>query len=186
MNLPSIILINLLVLTLNAQAEAGPAGNLIDEMQGVYKYRFKGSNADGTETWKAEDVIEIVPIDGSHIYFRAYEEGANGHNCHIFGVAAYEDDAFVYHDPKYSTIWNQRCSLRISLTKTVLKLSDVAGSNGESTCPMYCGARASLSDFSIARGSKRKIRYLDIVRASRQYKEAEEAFTNSTKEANKK
>lgn len=180
MNVASLILTSLIALTFQVHAEDSPASKLISEMHGVYKYRFIGSDTSGNK-WKAENIVEIVPFDDAHVYFRAYLETVNGHNCHVYGIAAHEDGKFVYRDPQFDEIFKQRCTLNISLTKTKLQLSDTVGAGGESTCPMYCGARARLDDFSIARSSRREIRYLKLVKASRQYLEAVDAFTKTTK-----
>lgn len=180
MNVVSFILASLIALTSQVHAEDSPAAKLISEMHGVYKRQFVDRDTSGNK-WEAENIVEIVPFDDAHVYFRAMLETVNGHNCHVYGIAAYEEGRFVYRAPKFDEIFKQQCTLQISLTKTKLQLSDAVGTNGESTCPMHCGARASLNDFSIARSSRREIRYLKRVKASRQYLEAVDAFAQTAK-----
>lgn len=180
MNVVSFVFVGLMTLTFHVHAADSSAAKLISEMRGVYKHRFIDSDTSGNK-WEAENIVEIVPFDDVHVYFRAYLETVNGHNCHVYGIAAFEDGRFVYRDTQFNEIWKQRCTLNISLTNTKLQLSDAAGVDGESTCPMYCGARANLGNFSIAKSSRREIRYLKIVKESRQYLEAVDAFTQTMK-----
>jgi hypothetical protein len=158
-----------------------PASTLINELKGVYKYRFIGGTWDRSETWQAENVVEIVPFDDSRIYIRASLEFGNGHLCGIWGIAEYENNAFVYHEPAELKQGNPSCTLKIFATQTDLVLTDIDGANENSTCSMHCGARGSLSNYTIARSSKRKIRYLERLKASRQYLESVEAFKGKAK-----
>lgn len=179
-----LIIVGWLMLT-TADAKDMSSAQLIDELQGVYKHRFLNrSYAVGdNETWQSEDIVEIVPYDDSHVYIRAHLEFANGHLCAIWGVAGYENGKFVYHDPDItmSNDGSTACTLTISLTKTDLSLTDNVAPNRFSTCYRYCGARGTFSDYLITRSSKRKIRYLDRLKASRQYLEAVEKFKSMKK-----
>jgi hypothetical protein len=169
------ILICLLLPILSVAADV-PAATLINDLQGVYKHRFMGGTYNGSETWQAEDVVEIVPFDDSHIYVRASLEFGNGHLCGIWGIAEYENGAFVYHEPEKLRQGDPSCTLKISATNSDLVLTDIDSANEDSTCSMHCGARGSLANYTIARSSKRKIRYLERLKASRQYLEAADAF----------
>ena len=155
-----------------AEEAAAPAVALMQQMQGVYKYRFPNSTIDGKEKWISEDVVEIVPMDDRHIYVRAELAFGNGHSCSINGAAAYESGAFVFHEPSQPPYGPLRCMLRVSLGEKHLQLTDIDPSKGEATCRMYCGARGSLSDYTIARSARREIRYLPRLKASPQYQEA--------------
>lgn len=147
----------------------------IEELHGVYKFRFKNGLVTG-ESYQSEDIVEIVPFDDSHIYIRTHLEFANGHQCSIWGIAGYEGGTFVYREPENTSIRSPSCTLRISATKENLVLTDVDSTTGYSTCSAHCGARGSFYNFSIARSSKRKIRYLERLKASSQYLEAVDAF----------
>ncbi len=166
-----------LLLPIFSDAADMPSASLINELQGVYKHRFMNNNSPsgGAETWQAEDIIEIVPFDDSHIYIRASLEFINGHMCGIWGIAEYENGTFVYREPKEPSDESPSCTLKISATKDDLMLTD-ADTNDIPTCRMHCGARGSFYHYSIARSSKRRIRYLDRLKASRQYLEAVNAF----------
>ncbi|GGC63934.1 hypothetical protein [Undibacterium terreum] len=168
---------------LPAFAADTPAGKLIDDMQGVYKHRFTSgiispgkAPGEADEKYEAEDIIEIVPYDASHIYLRAELQFYNGHSCSISGIAGYENGALVYHDPQKPLEGEPHCTLKVELTDKNLRLSDRANPQAPASCRMYCGARGSLSDYSIAKSAKRKIRYLDRLKASSEYAQAVEAF----------
>jgi hypothetical protein len=165
-----------LILPIISEAADNSAVSLINDLKGVYKYRFTGGTYDGSQTWPSENIVEIVPFDESHIYVRASLEFSNGHLCGIWGIAEYENNSFVYREPKSLEHSDSSCVLKISANKHDLVLTDSNSTNTDSTCQMHCGARGSLINYTIARSSKRKIRYLDRLKASRQYLEAVEAF----------
>lgn len=158
-----------------AEAADKSSAALIEDIHGVYKFSFKNSLVTG-ENYQSEDIVEIVPFDGAHIYIRAHLEFVNGHQCSIWGIAGYEDGIFVYRDPEESIYGGPSCSLKISTNENSLMLSDIDNNTGLSTCSMNCGARGSFSDYSIAKSSKRKIRYIERLKASSQYLESVDAF----------
>lgn len=164
-----------LLLPFFAEAADRSSAALIEELHGVYKFRFKNGLVTG-ESYQSEDIVEIVPFDDSHIYIRAHLEFANGHQCSIWGIAGYEDGTFVYREPENTSIMTPSCTLKISATKEKLILTDVDSATGHSTCSSHCGARGSFFNYSIARSSKRKIRYLERLKASSQYLEAVDTF----------
>lgn len=151
---------------------AEPPNTLMQAFSGVYKNRFPNGTIDGKETWMSEDIVEIVPIDARNIYFRAELQFSNGHICSLNGAAAYAHGGFIYRDAEFDPIWKQRCVLRLRLTDKDLQLTDLDPESGASTCRMYCGMRGSLSDYRIARSSRRTIRYLPRLKASAQYQNA--------------
>lgn len=175
---PYLAFIFLLAPVCSEAADSSPAA-LIEELQGVYKFRFMNSLVTG-ERYQSEDIVEIVPFDDSHIYIRAHLDFANGHQCSIWGIAGYSNGAFVYRDPEKFSIERPPCTLKISTTEKNLVLTDIDSSTELSTCRWYCGARGSFSNYSIARSSKRRIRYIERLTASSQYLEAVEAFKNQS------
>jgi len=175
---PYLAFIFLLVPAFSEAADSSSAA-LIEELQGVYKFRFMNSLVTG-ERYQSEDVVEIVPFGDSHIYIRAHLDFANGHQCSIWGIAGYDNGAFVYHEPEEASSGRPSCTLKISTTGKHLVLTDIDNTAQLSTCRWHCGARGSFSNYSIARSSKRRIRYIERLKASSQYLEAVEAFKNQS------
>jgi hypothetical protein len=158
---------------------ADDADKLIGAIDGVYKRHFKTTFYDGSkdpdeEEIDAEDVVELARHDRTHIYVRAELQFRNGHSCSIAGLAGYEAGAFVYHqigedqDPA-----EPPCTLRITVAKNEIVLSDQQG-DGPSTCASSCGANGSLAGHHIERSRRKPIRYLERLKASREYKHAVE------------
>jgi len=157
------------------KAADNSSASLRAELQGVYKSRFKNGLVSGEE-YQSENIVEIVPFEDSNIYIRAHLEFFNGHLCSIWGIAEYQDGIFVYHDPTPSIDGSPSCTLKISASEKNLMLSDIDNATGLSTCGMNCGARGSFSNYSIARSSKKNIRYLKRLKTSPQYLESIDAF----------
>ena len=124
------------------------------------------------EPYQAEDVIEIVPYDADHVYVRAHLDFYNGHTCGVAGMARYEHGAFVYHDTVTAPLQGSPpCALKVSAERGQLTLTDRATPDAVSSCRAYCGVRGSLN-YSIGMDKRRAIRYLDRLKASREYKRA--------------
>jgi hypothetical protein len=163
-----------------AAVDAAPpdADRLITSLEGVYKRRFKSAMVTGPgqpdESYQAEDVIELVRHDRDHLYFRASLQFYNGHSCGLYGIAGFEGGRLVYRTREPG----ETCTLSISATATDLVLTDAVG-EGPSTCTAFCGARGSFRDYRIPLAKRRPIRYLPRLKASRQYKEAVEAFSKA-------
>lgn len=157
-----------------AVACAQEAHTLMEKMAGVYKHRFMSGvvvPGKADEPYQAENVIEIVPVDANHIYVRADLEFYNGHQCQITGMARFENGKFVYHDPEQPLPGHAPCVLRVGIEKDKLALTDRDGPQGESSCWTHCGARGSLT-YEIGMDKRRNIRYMERLRASRQFKQA--------------
>ncbi|WP_353400713.1 hypothetical protein [Duganella hordei] len=159
-----------------AAASADSASSkLIDQMQGVYKHRFANAVYVGEgkpdEPYQSEDIVEIVRYDDERIYFRAELQFYNGHTCSISGIAKYDQGHFVYRDPQAPLPGEAPCTMSISTNAGQLSLTDRI--NGSASChPGHCGARGSLSDYTIPTSAKRNIRYMDRLKASTEYKQA--------------
>lgn len=173
--------LSLLFLTLPfvAMGTEKPASTLMSEIEGVYKHRFINSSNHPEETWQAENIVEIVPVDQSHIYFRVSLEFAYGHKCAIWGIAEYENNAFVYHDTSKTVDTRPSCTLRISSTNKYLVLTDKIGTNEISSCSNYCGPRGNLTNYIISNSLKRRIHYLDKLKSSREYLESIDSLNKS-------
>ncbi len=166
-------------LAVPAHAPVTPSGKLIQDMEGVYKKRFPNRivvPGAPDEKYEAEDIVEVVRHDDSHIYVRASLTFDNAHHCGIAAIASYENGAFIYHDPNPSMSEKQACMLTVSVKGESLHLSDRATPSGPSTCSSLCGARGSLGDYAIAASKKTKIRYLPKLKASKEYLQAVKTF----------
>ena len=159
----------------SAKSIKNDPGQLIRDVEGVYKQTHHLGNVDG-DRYDAEDVVEIVQDAPDRIYFRAELNFYNGHTCSINGIAALKDDAFIYHAPKDTDASDAPCTLAIRLTDKDLVLYDRAGADSSSTCRDHCGMRGTLSGYTIPRNKKRVIKYMKKLLASDQYKQAVEEF----------
>lgn len=159
-----------------ASVPALPAQQLMQQIAGVYKHRFMSAAivpGQADEPYQAEDVIEIVPYDDEHVYVRVHLDFYNGHTCGIYGMARYEDGGFVHRASDSPPPGEQSCTLRIGVEKGKLTLTDRPRPDASRTCSDYCGARGSL-EYEIGMDKRRPIRYLERLKASRQYKEAQD------------
>jgi hypothetical protein len=163
-----------------AIAADNDAAALMKRIEGVYKHRFMSATItpgkapmEADVPYQAEDVIEIVRYDDSHIYLRADLNFYNGHTCNVSGLAGYETESFVFHDPEPGYPGGAQCALRVSTDKDKLFITDRSTPDGESSCRAYCGVRGSLSNTTMPLSARRPIRYMDLVKNSRQYKKAE-------------
>ena len=168
----------LLALLCACAASAQEASRLMQQMAGVYKHRWMSAtitpgkaSGEADVPYQAEDVIEIVPYDADHVYVRVHLDFYNGHTCGIAGMGRYEHGAFVYHDPERLLPDEPPCALKVGVEGGKLTLTDRASPDAVSTCRAYCGVRGSLN-YDIGMDKRRPIRYLDRLKASRQYRKA--------------
>ena len=166
------------ILPAMAQPDPSPAPALMQEMAGVYKHRFMSATIapgkapmEADEPYQAEDVVEIVPFDKDHIYVRARLNFYNGHSCGIAALARYEDGGFVYRDRAEAAPGLPQCVMRLGVDKGALTITDRIAPDGIRTCDKYCGARGTMN-YSIGMGKRRPIRYMERLKASRQYRAA--------------
>ena len=139
---------------------------LPESFAGVYKDRFENGLVSG-ETYQSEDILEIVPTGPDAAYVRTSLEFYNGHQCSLSGIAHTEGADLVYREPAAKQIGDTRCVLHVARKGADVVLSDEDGS-----CKVYCGARGSLSGDSFRASSRRPIRYMVRLKASRQFREA--------------
>lgn len=132
---------------------------LITKIEGVYKTQFSNALIDGTK-YKSENVLEIVRVSKSSIYFKAHLEYFNGHVCNILGLAKYSTlDKFTYKE--------DTCHFLISADSDKINLDDNGG-----TCKDFCGVRGSLSKIDFPISKKRLIKYMERLKKSEDYKNA--------------
>ena len=149
------------------------------DIEGVYKHRFMNgiitpgkAPMEADTPYESEDIVEIVPYDDSHIYVRAELQFYNGHTCSISGLAGREGRGYVFHDPETVAAGEQPCTLTVMPSRDTLTLTDRLGADGASTCRMHCGARGTLSNYTIPMKARRPIRYLDRLKRSNEYQKA--------------
>jgi hypothetical protein len=158
-----------------------PPAEAMKQMEGVYKHRFKNgiitpgkAPMEADEPYESEDIVEIVPHDATHVYVRAELQFYNGHSCSVAGMAGFENGKFVYHDPEPPIASEPACVLTLVQNKDTVTLTDRLAPEGAATCSMHCGARGSLSNYVMPKSTRRPIRYLKRLVASREYKKAVE------------
>ena len=141
---------------------------------GVYKSRFQNGLVTG-ETYRSEDILELVPLSPDKVYFRAHIEFYNGHQCSLWGVARVAGPELVYREAtKARTFGAAACLLRITRIGKSIRLADDDGS-----CKAYCGARGSFNNDTFPVASRRPIRYMRRLKASGQFRDALDEFKQS-------
>lgn len=151
-----------------AQNDAGATSHnpsvasTIRKIDGVHKSRFANSTVQ-QEKFQSEDILEIVPYGSDAIYFRVHLEFYNGHLCDLQGIAKYKDGAFLYHGPPDSG--PDICTLTITPGNKDITLDDIGGNCRAATC----GARGGYHGVGFARSSRRTIRYMKRLLASKEY-----------------
>jgi len=141
------------------------AEKVIASVQGVYKSRFKNGLVDGS-TFESENILELVPVRPGTVYFRTHLEFYNGHLCDLSGLASWRRaGVFLYEATALDE--SPPCRLRIAVTEKEVRFEDV-----DQTCKVYCGARGTFDGQGFPRSARREIRYLERLKASREYREA--------------
>jgi hypothetical protein len=139
------------------------ATDITSEWAGVYKERFPNGLVTG-ETYESENVLEIVRLDAESAYVRATLQFYNGHSCSIYGVARVEGESLVYHVPATPGD-RERCMLTLTRVGDAMRFGDANGA-----CQLRsCGARGSFEGIEMPVSSRRRIRYMTRLRASREF-----------------
>jgi hypothetical protein len=153
----------ILTLAVIAAAPVSP----VTSLAGRYSKHFQNGMVDGSKFW-SDDVVEIVPVDAGHAFFRSELAFFNGHSCSIAGVAKAVGGKLVYSEKQPSYDGGPTCRLTITTKGKSLLLDD-----GDGSCQSYCGARGSLTGFDlIPLSSKRPISYMARLKGSNEYKQA--------------
>jgi hypothetical protein len=141
----------------------------VDSIQGVYRVQHKIAMYDGSlppgQYNTVEDVVEIVALPHGDAYLRMHTVFDNGHLCGLHGVAKPEGDALVYrpHDNIEG-----KCALTLQRKGDQLVFGDK-----DSACKYdFCGMRGWFDGATLALSSRRPIRYMPRLVASREYAEA--------------
>lgn len=143
----------------------------LDSIAGVYKERFKNGLVTGEE-YESENVVEVVKVSPTTAYVRADLEFYNGHQCAIRGIAKLEGDALVYRPAERIEGFGP-CELGVSVKDGKLAFSDKDGECRR----YYCGARGGFDGIAFPLTSRRTIRYMPRLLASREYAAAMKEFT---------
>jgi hypothetical protein len=147
----------------------------IRTIEGVYKHRFKNGNVDG-ETYVSEDVLEVVRVAPDAAYVRAHLDFYNGHICAISGVARVEAGDLVYRTPALQAEGAPgECVLRVSPRRDAVSLAD------NFTCREYCGARGMFGGTRFPTASRRPIRYMPRLKASREFTDAMAKYSQAAR-----
>jgi hypothetical protein len=159
------------IILLGLMAVAATPSSPVASLAGRYSKHFQNGMVDGSKFW-SDDVVEIVPVDAAHAYFRADLAFYNGHSCSIAGVAKAVGGKLVYREKQPMYDGGPTCRLTIATKGKSLLLDD-----GDGGCQTYCGARGTLSGFDfIPLSSKRPIGYMPRLKRSSQYKDAVDAW----------
>lgn len=136
----------------------------VKSLAGRYSAHFQNGNVDGDRYW-SDDVVEIVPVDAYHAYFRVSLHFFNGHSCGLYGIAQARGATLDYRAPPGRS--ESRCHMTLSHKGDWLNLDDHAG-----TCQAMCGARGGFAAEGLPWKSKRPILYLARVKGSDEYRSA--------------
>lgn len=153
-------------LGVGAAMAAGP----FDDWVGVYKFNFKNGTVQG-ESYRAENILEVVEVDSTHAYVRTELSFFNGHTCSFRRVAKLEGDRLVYRGPKDDK--QAPCVLTVSHKtdkkgRAVVELDDEAGRCRDTGC----GARGAFEGINWAVTARKPIKYLERLRKSPEYADA--------------
>lgn len=149
-----------------ALGAASPAPLDPAKLAGVYTVDFTNGLVTG-ETYRSENLLEIVPTAPGAAYVHTELEFYNGHSCALWGVAHVEGTELVYRSRQEPlTPGDAPCVLHVFTKGGKVMLDD------QGTCQAWCGARGTLSGIDFPLSKRRPIRYMASLKASREYAEA--------------
>ena len=137
----------------------------VNTLAGRYSHHFANGFVTG-EKYESDDVLEIVPVDATHAYFRFDLQFYNGHSCALQGIAHAVGNTLAYREAPTGA-GEKRCTLTIARKGARLGWDD-----GDDSCRAYCGARGSFNEGSLPWSSKRPITYMARLKGSSEYKSA--------------
>jgi hypothetical protein len=151
----------------------------IAAINGAYTEKHQVRSVDGSSE-TAEDVVEIARYDPTHVFVRIVTHFDVGHSCGASGIAAFEDEAFVYRSRQSVRGDEPTCTLKLAMTANEVRITDRPDPNGPATCRALCGARGSLSDVSFSRMHRRPIPEMTLLKESEEYAAAVKEFNEKT------
>jgi hypothetical protein len=151
----------------------------IDDVAGVYKRRHEiAMHAEPASREQAENILEVVKVSPREAYVRVRLIFDNGHLCSLYGIANVEGSALVYRKPDTISVFAGRGKpFRSVETECILSLkrdgNRLVFDDKDDVCrASMCGARGILRKASFDLKSRRVIRYMPRLLASREYAEA--------------
>jgi len=142
-----------------------PAPNNTDApsaaIEGIYAETHAVRGVDGYSI-PAEDLVEIVAYDPTHVFVQLVAHFDNGGSCSLYGIATLENRTFVYRTRQFLSHDEPTCTLTVESTPDTLRVTDRSEGQTAGTCRAFCGVRGNLSDFAVSR--KRSIVRQDITR----------------------
>jgi len=158
---------------------ASSAETLITAVNGAYTEKHEVRSVDGSVK-TAEDVVEIAAYDSTHVFVRIATHFDLGHSCAVSGIAAFENEAFVYRSRQSPDDPEPACTLKVEMLGNEVRITDRPDPDGPSTCLSLCGARGSLSDVAVSRMHRRPIADMARLKASDEYAAAVTEFNERT------
>ena len=144
---------------------ATSASSPVTALAGRYSHHFKNGDIDGDTGW-SDDVLEIVPIDPAHAYFKLSLQFFNGHNCSLNGVATAMGDTLDFS--RTSDQFNgATCHMSLYRSGDVVRMDDHHGS-----CQSTCGSRGGYRNATLSWKSRRRISYMALLKRSDDYQKA--------------
>ncbi len=141
-------------------------------MEGAWRRSFPNQDGNGRRI-TSENILEIVRVTDDTAYIRIRLQFANGHQCNSWGIARAEEDQLVYRRPAQPG--QPGCVLQVRMRAGGMTLTDVGG-HCQAT---DCGARGSYDGEAFPLESRRRITYLDRLRAGQEYRDALAEFPRS-------
>ncbi|MGI3776865.1 MAG: hypothetical protein ACRYGC_06170 [Janthinobacterium lividum] len=160
----------LAAVALAASAGAVRCEDAAQALSGRYGEHFANGDVDG-RAYDSDDVVEIVPVGQGAAYLRIELAFFNGHTCSLSGIGAADGGRIVYEDAEPDMPGAPPCVLTVSRDGATLLVDDADGS-----CKAHCGVRGSLSNVTLPFASRRPIRYMARLKASREYADALRAW----------
>jgi hypothetical protein len=143
--------------------------NFLAKVAGVYKEHFMTPSVGG-EIIEAENILEVVPINDHAAYVRI-ELQVNGRPARLWGIATYNKDSLIYDD---RTDGPNHCVVEyVWSSKTVTIKVDYQKYPG---CRVYHGVGTHMSDVVFSIGRRQEIRYMQRLKASKEFNEATAAY----------
>jgi hypothetical protein len=143
----------------------------VQRLAGRYSEHFRNGNIDGDKYW-SDNVVEIVPIDPSHAYFKISLQFFNGHSCSLHGVARATGAGLDYFGSTKD--YAPGCHMTLRRNGSHVLLDDHDG-----TCQSSCGARGGYGGDGLPWNSKRSISYQALIKGSSEYRAALDEWRRS-------
>ena len=166
----------LAALALATSASAARCEDAAQALSGRYGEHFANGDVDG-RAYDSDDVVEIVPVGQGAAYLRIELAFFNGHTCSLSGIGAAGGQRLVYESAEPDMPGAPPCVLTVSRDGATLLIDD-----GES-CKAHCGERGSLSNVTLPFASRRPIRYMARLKASREFTDALKAWQKKPRPA---